>query len=338
MNRQALAALDAARPAIARLDRSRHAEELAADLIEAWSGVETALRSLMGGTPMGGQGLIREARQRQLITFDLANALAEFHAARERANDTSYHPTDGDINAAREGFLKLEASLMAPAPSDPPAPLPGEAMSTKGLRSSPLGSPQPVPPPRTGRPWWFAVIVLVVIGGLGYGGWYLFARGDGGSLDQGVEYWQRGQRELAVAEFTRAARDNPQDPMPHVYLARMAREAGNMTLAGQEAQQAVRLGQTNPLALREMAAYLLASGNYELARRFYVRALQADPEDRTSQGFLACTLVKLGRHDEAMRWMNRAGQGAWSGCLQGLGTPGMMQPPGAVPTIPPAPR
>src|SRR5687767_10833478 len=100
MNRQALSALDAARPAIARLDRSRHAEELAADLIEAWSGVETALRSLMGGTPLGGQSLVREARQRHLITFEQANALVEFHAARERSQDTTYHPTDADINAA----------------------------------------------------------------------------------------------------------------------------------------------------------------------------------------------------------------------------------------------
>src|SRR6185436_12414954 len=102
MHRQALAALDAARPAIARLDRSRHADELSADLTEAWSGVETALRSLLGGSPLAGQHLIREARGRQLITFDQANALAEFHAARERAQDTSYHPSDGDINAARE--------------------------------------------------------------------------------------------------------------------------------------------------------------------------------------------------------------------------------------------
>src|SRR5436309_3546770 len=153
MQRQAQAALDAARPAIARLDRSRHAEELAADLIEAWTGVETALRSLLGGTPLSGQQLIREARQRQLLSFDQANALAEFHAARERSQDTSYHPTDADINAAREGFLKLEASLMTP-PSEEPQPTPGESMSTKGLRLSPLGgTPQPVPLPAERRAW-----------------------------------------------------------------------------------------------------------------------------------------------------------------------------------------
>jgi tetratricopeptide (TPR) repeat protein len=334
MHRQALAALDAARPSISRLDRSRHPEELAADLIEAWAGIETSMRALIGGSAMSGQTLIREARQRQLISLDQANALAAFHAARERAQDTSYAPTEADINAAREGFLKLEASLMAPPVSDPPAVTPGEAMSTRGLRASPLGSPgQAVPAPRQGRPWWIPVLAVLVLAALGVGGWLLFGRGGSSSLDQGVAYWQRGQRELAVAEFTRASRDDPGSALPHVYLSRMAREVGNMTLAGQEASLAVKAEPNNAVALREMGAYLLASGNYELARRFYVRALQANPEDRMAQGFMACTLIKLGRHDEAMRWMSRAGQGSWSNCAQSMApaNPGLLRSPNAVP-------
>ena len=332
MNRHALSALDAARPAIARLDRSRHAEELAADLIEAWGGVETALRSLLGGTPLAGQQLIREARQRQLITFDQANALAEFQAARERAQDTAYHPSDGDINAAREGFLKLEASLMTPAVAEPVA-VPGQAMSTKGLRTSPIAGPETVPPPAARRPWLLPLVALVVLAAAIGGGWYFFANRGNPSIQQGVEYWQRGQRELAVAEFSRAARDNPKAALPHVYLSRMAREVNNMTLAGQEATLAVQAEPNNAIALREMGSYLLAAGNFELARRFYVRALQVNPEDRTSQGFLGCALIKLGRTDEGMRWMNRAGQGSWSGCTAGA-MPGGMQgtfPPGALP-------
>lgn len=332
MQRQALAALDAARPAIARLDRSRHAEELAADLIEAWGGVETALRSLLGGTPLNGQALIREARQRQLITLDQANALAEFHAARERSQDTAYHPTDADINAAREGFLKLEASLMT-QPADGPIPTPGEAMSTKGLRTTPLGIPQPVPLPAERRAWVLPVVALVVLVALGVGAWALWGRNRRDSVEKGVEYWQRGQRELAVSEFSRASRDDPKSALPHVYLSRMAREVGNMSLAGQEATLAVQAEPENSVALREMGSYLLAAGNYELARRFYVRALQANQSDRMAMGFLGCSLLKLGRYDEGMRWMNRAGQGSWSACAQGM-PPGMM--PGATPgTMPP---
>ena len=333
--RHALAALDSARPAIARLDRSRNAEELAADLIEAWAAIETALRSLMGGTPLGGQALIREARQRQLITFDQANALAEFHAARERSQDTSYHPTDADINAAREGFLKLEASLMTPPSAEErQTPPPGEAMSTRGLRMSPLGTPEPVPPPRS-QPWWFPVLIVAGIVAIGVGAWFAFGRGGGdGSLDKGVEYWQRGQRELAVGEFSRAARENPKSALPHVFLSRMAREVNNLTLAGQEATLAVQAEPNNAIALREMGSYLLAAGNYDLSRRFYIRALNQAPEDRMAQGFLGCALIKLGRFDEGMRWMQRAGQGAWSNCAPVQ--PGAM-PPGTIPpTGPPA--
>ncbi|MEX2179614.1 MAG: hypothetical protein WD801_12940 [Gemmatimonadaceae bacterium] len=330
MQRQALAALDAARPAIARLDRSRHAEELAADLIEAWGGVETALRSILGGTPLGGLNLIREARQRQLIALDQANALAEFSAARERAQDTAYHPTDADINAAREGFLKLEASLMTPVSTDGD-PVQGEAMSTKGLRLSPLGTPTPVALPPERKPWLLPVAGVAVVALIAVGAFAVMRGGDDASLDRGVQYWQRGQRELAVSEFSRAARDNPEQALPHVYLSRMAREVGNMTLAGQEATLAVQAEPENAVALREMASYLLASGNHELARRFYVRALQANSEDRSSMGFLGCTLLKLGRTDEGMRWINRAGQGSWSGCV-----PGAMPP--ASPGMQPIPR
>lgn len=335
MNRHAQSSLDAARPAIARLDRSRHAEELAADLIEAWGGVETALRALLGGSPLSGQPLIREARSRQLISFDQANALAEFHAARDRAQDTAYHPTDADINAAREGFLKLEASLMMPEPDAEPLVVPGESMSTKGLRTTPLGTPQPVPLPSERKPWVIPAIALVVLIALGAGAWFIMrGRGDG-YLEQGVTYWQRGQRELAASEFSRAAREHPSKALPHVYLSRMAREVGNLTLAGQEANLAVQAEPNSYIAQREMASYLLAVGNFELARRFYHRALTLNSGDRTSMGFLGCTLVRLGRTDEGMRWMNRAGQGAWSGCaMQAPMGPGTLTSPGTTPVIP----
>ena len=98
--RSALAALDQARPVIARLDASRNSEDAAADLIESWSAVETALRSLVGGSSLGGQALIRELRQRQMLSFEQANALAEYQAARDRAQRTDYRPSASDVNAA----------------------------------------------------------------------------------------------------------------------------------------------------------------------------------------------------------------------------------------------
>src|SRR5256885_13676068 len=82
--------------------------------------------------------------------------------------------------------------------------------------------------------------------------------------------------------------------MPAVYLSRMAREVGNMTIAGQEAQTAVKLGPDNAVALRELGLYLFSAGNYDLSRRFLVRAVQADTGDRMAMGYLGCAMIRLG--------------------------------------------
>ena len=325
--RSARAALDAARPVVARLDASRGPEDLAADLIEAWSAVETALRSLVGGSPLAGQALIREARQRQLINFDQGNAIAEFQAVRDRLEDASYRPTENDVTAAKTAFAKFESSVMAdeapnayvasPSLAGPTLPTPDSTLTMEPLPSAGRGMP----------PWAMLLILVVVLGGVAVGGYYAFAgRGGGGALERGIQDYNNRQREAAVGEFNKAVRDNPKDPVPHVYLARMAREAGNMTTASAEAVTAVRLGPNNGVALRELASVSFAQQNYDAARRFYIRAVQADSSDKLSQGFLGCSLIRLGRIDEGMRWINRAGPGAWSGCAPQPGAPAGAQP------------
>jgi tetratricopeptide (TPR) repeat protein len=330
--RSAISALDTARPAIARLDQSRHFEELAADLIESWTSVETALRALVGGTSLAGQHLIREARQRQLLTFEQANALAEFHAASERAAKTDYEPTPNDIESARDAFLKLESGMLSAARTSA-GPLSREPVNTEGMRTSPLGAPEVVPPPREGlEPWVKALLAIVVIGllgGLGYAAYSMRTGGvnESSSLSRGIDYYRRGQREAAANEFTKAARENPKDPVPHVYLSRMAREVGNMTVASEEAQTAVRLGPQNHLALRELGLFLLSAGNYDLSRRFLVRAVEVDTTDKMAMGYLGCSMYRLGRPTEGQVWMTRAGPGDWTNCAA-IPPAGAVPPPG----------
>ena len=368
--RAALDAIHSARPIIARLSMARDSEDLAADLIEAWTATETGLRSLVGGSSLTGQMLIRELRQRHFLSLEQANALAEFHAARERAARVDYKPTEGDVNASRDAFLKLEAGLMGePAAAAPAsaatasatgAAAPAAAVTTASAASAaarsrggaytpegPLdpnarerfeGTPVAVPAERA-RPRWIMPIVglvaLLVVGGIA---WYaLMGRRGNGSLDNGMKAYREGRREAAAGEFLKAAKDNPNDPMPHVYLARMAREAGNMNTANTEAVTAVRLGPNSAVALRELASVSFVAQNYDAARRFYLRAVQADTSDRLAQGFLGCSLVRLGRIDEGMRWINRAGAGAWSSCAPPPGSvvaPGSQ--PGATGAVPPA--
>jgi tetratricopeptide (TPR) repeat protein len=322
--RAALDAVHSARPIVARLDVAKNSEDLAADLIEAWTAVETGLRSLIGGSSVTGQTLIRELRQRQLLSLEQANALAEFHAARERAARTDYKPTPGDVNAARDAFLKLEAGLMGGTSSFAPG---GNAVQTGApparptVPTTPLREytePAPAAPVVVARrPAWqipvLALIGLLVVGGIA---WYALAGrgGETASYRDGVTAYREGRREAAAGAFIKATKDAPNDPMPHVYLARMAREAGRLGTAQEEAVKAVSLGPTNAAALRELASVSFAQQNFDVARKFYIRALQADANDQLSQGYLGCSLVRLGRLDEGTRWIQRAGTGPWTAC------------------------
>jgi tetratricopeptide (TPR) repeat protein len=371
--RAALDAISSARPIIARLSMSRDSEDLAADLIDAWTATETGLRSLVGGSALTGQMLIRELRQRHFLSLEQANALAEFHAARERAARVDYKPTEGDVNASRDAFLKLEAGLMGETGAAATAP-PAAAAST---RSSPAaagpvaaasvpagaarsrtsaytpegpldpnarerfeGTPVAVPAERS-RPRWLApvlgLVALLVVGGIA--AYAMMGRRGGGALANGVTAYREGRREAAAGEFMKATKDNPNDPMPHVYLARMAREAGNLNTANTEAVTAVRLGPSNAVALRELASVSFAQQNFDAARRFYARAVEADPSDKLSIGFLGCSLIRLGRIDEGNRFIQRAGPGAWSSCSPPPGTvvqPGMQPVNPGTQGVPPA--
>ena len=151
------------------------------------------------------------------------------------------------------------------------------------------------------------------------GGIVLFGHRGTSSLQQGIDAYRGGQREVAVSAFTKASREDPKAPLPHIYLARMAREVGNFTLASQELQVALEADPNNAVGLREMGANLLAQGNNELARRFYVRAVQADPADKSAQGYLGCALMRLNRASEGTTFLNRAGPGPWSNCTASTG-------------------
>ena len=140
----ALAALKSVEPLIARLDGSQSAEDRAADILELWQGTEKALRALMGGSQLSGQGLIRELRQRELISLGQAYALLEFLGARDRANRTTYKATDNDVVVAREGYRQLEMGLITAAAMEPPPVTP--AVQPQFQQPPPQYAPPPAQP------------------------------------------------------------------------------------------------------------------------------------------------------------------------------------------------
>jgi tetratricopeptide (TPR) repeat protein len=317
--------LDAARPVLAQMDVSRGPEKAKADLMAVWSAVEAALRSLVGGSTATGQTLIRDARSRQLLSFDQANAIVAFDAVREQLDRPGYVPTETDANTARSAFLKLDAGLMAAPAANAPSVAPA---APTPAAAAPLVPPAPGVEPvmRKRRPVWIPIVALLTIA-IALAVVFLFRpRGGSSTLDAAVRAYQSGDKGTAAATFERAARENPNDPMPHVYLSRMAREVGNYTVANQELQLALKIAPQSLEARREYGSLFLAQGNYELARTFYVRALEVNAADKSSQGWLGCTLIRLNRVQEGMTWLNRAGPGAWSSCANAAVAPGVTPP------------
>jgi Tfp pilus assembly protein PilF len=157
----------------------------------------------------------------------------------------------------------------------------------------------------------------------------LFGRGGGGEANvaAGITAMRNGQTEAARGEFAKAVREDPNAATPHVFLARLARDQGDLATARAELDTALRLEPRNSNALREMGLVLFASRQYDLARRFFVRAVQANPQDRASQGYLGCALMRLGRVQEGTKFINNAGNGAWSNCLQPVTPPPAAAPP-----------
>jgi tetratricopeptide (TPR) repeat protein len=381
----ALTALNGVRPVLTHFETSRAAEDLAADIIDLWSGAEASLQALVGNSSLTGQQLVRAARQAELITLDQAHALLEFLAARDRANRTSYKPTQADGDAALEGFRALESALTGKAPvkrATPSSPLqavytPRGSAAQRQSSSPPQPPPSPYAPPSAGGgyrqpptyagrkmsgpptieqppPGSFtpaggsgptsgglgrsnvehalaaaqsrsrmpklslpvligAAVVLVFIVGI----WFAFTRSgsSGDGMTAGIDAMKNGQRERARGEFARAAKDDPNASNPHVFLARISRDEGDLATARAQLDTALRLDPRNQIALREMGLVLFASKQYDLARRFLVRAVQANPQDRSAQGYLGCALMRLGRAQEGTNFINKAGNGAWQSCL-----------------------
>jgi tetratricopeptide (TPR) repeat protein len=340
--RAALSILVAARPVVDRLSLDNDPEDVAADLIEGWTATESALRSLMGGSSLSGQPLVGAVRQRNLITIDQAHALLEFLAARERAGRTEYRPTAGDIAAAREGFAKLEhgmyaAEMGAPSLADTAlyraAPPPAAGLEPAPTRIEPVETPAP----RRGLPSWLLLALLLglLVGGIVAAWYFLGARGGtAAELRRGIEAYNAGRLERAREEFAAAARARPDDPLPHVWLGRVARDQRDDQTAAREFGAAERLGPNNATVHREIGNFHLARGRYDDARQRYVKALQINPNDRAARGWLGCSLLRLGRTAEGTTWMGRAGPGEWTRCAT---QPGPTGAPGALPPARPSP-
>ena len=274
----------------------------------------------------------------QIDTADLEVA-REAYGALGRGFDAA--PVQADSATPRAtGAITPPGATVAGATREGPAVPSGIAPSSSAAASGPLGAaaysvPEEAPqiaPPKHGPLITAAVVSVLVLLGVYY---VVAGHRAPSALDAGIAAYAAGHRDSARVFFARAAAAYPNAVRPHLYLARMAREDGDYTTAGKELRTAVQLDPSGVAAQRELGAFFLARGgsfasqsrpdlasqDYDAARRAYVRAIQTDASDTASQGYLACSLARLGRADEAATWLKRAGPGPWSGCASSPGAP-----------------
>jgi tetratricopeptide (TPR) repeat protein len=296
--------IDSARPAVERLASARDA----ASLVAAWTAIESALQDSASNRTLVGQALVRDLRQRNVLTLDQGHALIELLAAHDRAVVPGYAVTDADVAAASDALNQLAA---APPPVTP-LPLNTAPPAAATVTATPSTGPG------VGRVLGFVVLLAIVAGGAAYGVVALRKRSSPGPgpnlVDRGIATYQAGHIDSARVFFNHAAQHDTADAVPHIYLGRIAREAGDLGTARAELVRAVQLAPNNEIAQREMGAALLAAGQYELASKFYVRAIALDPTDRSALGFYGCTLKRLGQAQQATQYLTRAGQGPWTAC------------------------
>ena len=311
----ALAALAQGRATYARLDQIRTPEDAAADIIDLWAAAQSAMRAMLGGSVLSGQQLVHELSQRSVVGLDQANRLASFWDARERVDNVSYKPTLTDVGYARAGYNELTKALED-----------SSTIEQQKQTNMPPGRQDKVLPPqddsatmgRSGRRLSPLVLIGIAMGVLlviGIGAYLMLGRS---SYDKrmatGIDLMQTGAIEAAQVQFSQVARDNPTRAEPHVFMARLSRDVGDLTTARQQLDTAIRIDPSSSVAQREMGLLLLSQNNPELARRFFVRAVQLAPRDSAAQGYLGCALVKLNRAKDAQGFLNRAGTGSWSAC------------------------
>jgi tetratricopeptide (TPR) repeat protein len=278
----------------------------AASLVAAWTAIESALQDSASNRTLVGQALVRDLRQRNVLTLDQGHALIELLAAHDRAVVPGYAVTDADVAAAREALNQLVA---APPPVTPLPLSTAPPTAAAALAAAPASG--------VGKTIGFVVLLAVIAGGVAYGVVALRKRSPGPGpnlVDRGIATYQAGHVDSARVFFTHAAAHDTMDAVPHIWLGRIAREAGDLGTARAELVRAVQLAPNNEIAQREMGAALLAAGQYDLASKFYVRAIALDSTDRSALGFYGCTLKRLGQAQQATQYLTRAGQGPWTAC------------------------
>ena len=239
--------------------------------------------------------LVAELRRRDRISIELAAAFHELTARARRLREGG-ELEPGDAELALRLMERLEWEAEAPPP--PPVPAPEEPVFAE---EDPLV--HPVPPvsrtPVSALPWALGAVALILVAAIG---WFAWSRASGDrALEEGIALMRAGQSDAALAQFRRAVEEDPEDPRPRLFLARLYRQGKRLNEARLEIRRGLEASPRDPALHRELGFLLLDAGRPDMAVASLRQAVQLDPQSTAGWVGLVRALRAAGRPDAAQR-------------------------------------
>jgi hypothetical protein len=265
--------------------------------------VELRLRAL-SSDDLPTPDLLAELRRRNRLPMELAASFHDLDLACERISGGA-DPGPRDAQLAVHVADGLQAHILS--------------FPAEGLLEDPAmdDSDEPVlvgydeervhPVPASGRrrvPWEallaLAVLAVLLVVAIRLRG------GDDDALRRGEAALAAGRVAEAEAAFREAADENPGEPLPRVYLARMYREAGRFPDAEREIQAGLRADSADAGVQVERGYLLLDEGRAADAVPVFRRAVLADSASQRAWAGLVKSLRASGRPTDADQVLRRA--------------------------------
>jgi len=93
-------------------------------------------------------------------------------------------------------------------------------------------------------------------------------------INLGMAYVERGQHQVAMDQYNKALKIDPNSHDAHTAIANLYETIGQSELAQQHYEKAVELAPKNPSALNNYGKYLCNNGNYQEAATYFNQAAQ----------------------------------------------------------------
>ncbi len=259
--------------------------------------VELRLRAL-SADDLPTPDLLAELRRRNRLPVELAAAFHDLDLACERiSGGADPAPRDAQLAVSvADGLdthirtLPAGAQLEDPVLADP---------DDDGLTLDDEAPVHAVPAPGRRRVPWETLLALAALAVLLVFVIRMRGGGDDDALRQGEADYRAGRVVQAERAFRAHAEENPQDPQPRVYLARIYREAGRLPDAEREIQAGLRSSPEDPGLHTERGFLLLDANRPADAVGVFRTAVSHDRESPRAWGGLVRALRAAGRPVDA---------------------------------------